>query len=319
MTLLYSDPIFLRHETDPHPETAQRLKAILGHAPFQALAAQCTKGTFAPMAHQAVTRVHGARMVEEAKQFCKLGGGQLEADTVVSAESFNVALAAAGAAAAAVDAVLTGTDPTALALVRPPGHHATPTRSMGFCLFNNVALAARHAQDKHQVNRVLIVDWDVHHGNGTQDVFYRDAAVFFYSSHRYPFYPGTGSADETGEGPGLGTTLNVPLRFGTDRKEVVARFVQGLEKAAERIKPELVLLSAGFDAHREDPVGSLSLEAEDFAELTSAVLGVAKTHSNGRVVSLLEGGYSLRFLPECVTAHLQKLVEFSHGSTDRNI
>src|SRR5207302_4925385 len=175
------------------------------------------------------------------------GGGRIDADTVVSPDSFRVALATAGACAAAVDAVLKGTDRTALCLVRPPGHHATPTRSMGFCLFNNIALAAHHAKTAHQLTKILIVDFDVHHGNGTQDIFYESPEVVFFSIHRYGngFYPGTGAEDETGRGKGLGHIINAPIRYGAARKEYHARFEKALEKAAEKIRPELVLLSAG--------------------------------------------------------------------------
>jgi acetoin utilization deacetylase AcuC-like enzyme len=237
------------------------------------------------------------------------GGGRLDPDTVVSPRSFEVALAAAGACASAVDAVLAGPQRTALCLVRPPGHHATPTRSMGFCLFNNVALAARRALKAHGLSRVLIVDWDVHHGNGTQDVFYADPAVMFFSIHRYGnFYPGTGAARETGTGPGLGYTLNAPIRYGTPRRQYQAAFTSALDQAAEKIKPELVLLSAGFDAHARDPIGSLGLEVEDFAELTSQVLEVARAHAGGRLVSCLEGGYHLEALAESVQAHLEGLL-----------
>jgi acetoin utilization deacetylase AcuC-like enzyme len=218
-----------------------------------------------------------------------------------------VALSAAGACCAAVDAVLAGQAKTALCLVRPPGHHATPRRAMGFCLFNNVALAARHALTNHQLNRVLIVDWDVHHGNGTQDLFYEDDQVFFLSAHRFPFWPGSGREDETGSGKGLGYTKNVPVRFGTPRKGYQDHFTQAVEAAATKIKPELVLISAGFDAHAQDPIGSLGLEVEDFGTLTDRVLDVAKVHSQGRVVSCLEGGYHLTRLAESVALHLEHL------------
>jgi acetoin utilization deacetylase AcuC-like enzyme len=178
---------------------------------------------------------------------------------------------------------------------------------MGFCLFNNVALAAETARRQFGLERLLIVDWDVHHGNGTQDIFYADDGVFFLSIHRYPFYPGTGSADETGTGRGLGYTLNIPVRFGTPRQEYHRLFLQGLERAASISRPELVLISAGFDAHREDPIGSLGLEVEDFAELTRWVQEVAEVHAQGRVVSCLEGGYHLDRLAECVEVHLRQL------------
>src|SRR5262249_54784563 len=189
-------------------------------------------------------------------------------------------------------AVVKGEDKTALCLVRPPGHHATDRRSMGFCLFNNIALAARLTQKRHGVGRVLIVDWDVHHGNGTQDLFYADGSVMFVSIHRFGggFYPGTGDVDETGTGPGLGKIRNVPLRYGTSRTEYRDRFRKAVEKAADDHKPELVLLSAGFDAHAFDPIGSLGLETEDFQTLTKGVQDVARAHAGGRLDSVLGGG-----------------------------
>jgi acetoin utilization deacetylase AcuC-like enzyme len=227
---------------------------------------------------------------------------------VVSAASFDVARFAAGAACDAVDRVLRGEDTTALCIARPPGHHALPDRAMGFCLFNNVAIAARVAIDEHGLDRVLVVDWDVHHGNGTQDIFYTDERVGFFSAHRWPFYPGTGASDETGSGQGLGITRNLPLEFGTTRETYRARFRRELESFAATVKPQLVLVSAGFDAHREDPIGSLGLEAEDFGELTRDVLDVAAVHAGGRVVSLLEGGYNPKRLAESVAEHLRGLL-----------
>jgi acetoin utilization deacetylase AcuC-like enzyme len=184
---------------------------------------------------------------------------------------------------------------------------------MGFCLFNNVALAAHHARKVHKLTRILIVDWDVHHGNGTQDIFYEDADVFFLSIHRYGggFYPGTGAADETGRGKGQGYTLNVPLRFGTPRKDYLDAFSKALEKSADGLKPELVLVSAGFDAHAKDPIGSLGLDTEDFTTLTQKVLEVAKTHAKGRLVSCLEGGYNVEMLAESVQTHLEELLAAS--------
>jgi acetoin utilization deacetylase AcuC-like enzyme len=308
MTLLYTDPLFLRHETGRHPECADRLRSITGRLHQAGLAERCAAGSYIPLTEEAITEIHSPGVVARIKRLGR--GGQLDADTVVSEESFQVALAAAGACASAVDAVLAGKDRTALCLVRPPGHHATPTGSMGFCLFNNVALAAHQARKAHGLTRLLIVDWDVHHGNGTQDIFYEDPTVMFLSVHRFGhgFYPGTGDADETGQGRGLGLTRNEPVRFGTRRQDYRGRFRNALEDCADRIKPELVLLSAGFDAHREDPIGSLGLETEDFALLTREVLEVAKVHSGGRVVSCLEGGYDLDALAESVEAHLTELL-----------
>ncbi len=310
MTVLFTDAVFLDHDTGPHPETAERLRAIGAMLDETGLRKRCTPGQFAPLDPASLRSVHTPQVVERVRKAAEAGGGHLDADTVVSPASYRVGLAATGACVAAVDAVLTGQDRTALCLVRPPGHHATPTHSMGFCLFNNVAVASRHARAKYGVNRVLIVDWDVHHGNGTQDVFYDDPSVFFLSIHRYGhgFYPGTGAADETGTAAGLGTTCNVPVRYGTSRGEYHDRFVQALESAAGAIKPELVLVSAGFDAHRLDPIGSLGLDTEDFATLTQRVLEVARTHAGGRLVSCLEGGYHWQATADSVRMHLEGLL-----------
>ncbi len=312
MTLLYTDPVFLKHDTGRHPETADRLRSVTARLEKAGLVKKCTAGEYRPLAEDAVAKVHDARQVQAVKQLAEHGGGRLDPDTVVSPDSFSVGLHAAGACAAAVEAVLTGADRTALCLVRPPGHHATRTRCMGFCLFNNVALAARHARAAHGLTRLLIIDWDVHHGNGTQDVFYEDPEVLFFSVHRYGggFYPGTGAEDETGKGKGLGYTLNVPVRFGTSRKDYHAAFTRALEKGADKIKPELVLLSAGFDAHAKDPIGSLGLEVEDFVTLSKQALEVAKVHAKGRLVSCLEGGYNLEAQAESVQAHLEALLAF---------
>jgi acetoin utilization deacetylase AcuC-like enzyme len=318
MTLLYTDPLFLQHNTGRHPECADRLRAITARLEKAGLLQQCPPGTYQPLTEEAVAQLHAPRQIAAVKQLAEHGGGHVDPDTVVSPASFRVGLAAAGACVAAVDAVLAneGRQPpvhrTALCLVRPPGHHATPTRSMGFCLFNNIALAAHHAKRAHGLTRILIVDWDVHHGNGTQDIFWEDGAVLFYSIHRYGggFYPGTGAADETGHGKGHGYILNVPVRYGTSRRDYHGAFRNALEKAADKIKPELVLVSAGFDAHRNDPIGSLGLEVEDFVTLTKQVLDVARTHAQGRLVSCLEGGYHLDALAESVQAHLEQLLAF---------
>jgi acetoin utilization deacetylase AcuC-like enzyme len=310
MTLLYTDPFFLKHDTGRHPECADRLRAITGRLDRVGLVKKCTAGTCRPVREETVAALHDARMIMRARQLAQHGGGRLDPDTVVSPDSFDVALAAAGACVAAVEAVFKGADRTALCLVRPPGHHATPTHSMGFCLFNNIALAAEHARKAHGLKRLLIVDWDVHHGNGTQDIFWEDSEVMFLSIHRYGggFYPGTGAADETGKGKGVGYTINVPVRYGTSRKDYHDMFRTALDRAAAKIRPELVLVSAGFDAHARDPIGSLGLEVEDFVTLTLEVLGVAKTHAKGRLVSCLEGGYNLEALAESVQAHLEALL-----------
>lgn len=313
MTTLFRDPLFQQHDTGRHPEMAKRLAWIDAALDKAGLPERCTKGTYQPLTEEAVEKIHDPRVVQLVKETVAHGGGYLDADTIVSLLSYSVALAAAGACVAAVDQVMQGRDKTALCLVRPPGHHATPNRSMGFCLFNNIALAADHARRMYQVNRILIVDWDVHHGNGTQDIFYEDSQITFFSIHRYGFgfYPGTGAKDETGTGPGLGHNLNMPVAYGTSRADYHSRFQYALEKAADRSKPELVLLSAGFDAHALDPIGSLGLEVEDFARMSRDMLDIARTHAHGRLVTCLEGGYNLQALAESVQAHLEELLAAS--------
>jgi acetoin utilization deacetylase AcuC-like enzyme len=309
MTLLYYDPRFLNHNTGTHPEQPGRLRAIVGELERNGLAANCVQPTWDPASRQRIERVHQPEHVNHIAAIAAAGGGHADADTVISAASYGVATLAAGAACDAVDRVMKGEAKTALCLVRPPGHHALADRAMGFCLFNNVAIAACVARDEYALDRILIVDWDVHHGNGTQDTFYQDGPVGFLSSHRWPFYPGTGDSDEIGSGSGLGATRNLPVAFGTPRAAYLERFARELENFADRIRPQLVLLSAGFDSHREDPIGSLGLETEDFATLTKLVRDIAATHAQGRVVSILEGGYNPPVLAECVATHLRGLME----------
>ena len=236
-----------------------------------------------------------------------LGFGQVEADTWMSEHSELAARLAAGAVIGAIDLVLTTDVHRAFCLVRPPGHHARPDDPMGFCLYGSVAVGAADAIHRLGVERVLIVDWDVHHGNGTQEIFYDDPRVGFFSIHRHPFYPGTGSSGETGTGRGLGTTQNVPIAYGVKRRDYLAAFQSRLETFADQIRPELILLSAGFDAHAEDPVGDLGLETEDFTEMTRIVKDIAKQHTGGKLVSILEGGYNVSILAGCISQHLHDL------------
>jgi acetoin utilization deacetylase AcuC-like enzyme len=311
MTILYRSPLFQKHLTGRHPESPARLQAVDERLNQLGLPARCRAGTVQPAGTDDLRRLHALPHIEALRAACEAGGGRVEADTVVSPDSFSVALHAVGTALAAVDAVLTGADRTALCLVRPPGHHALPAAPMGFCLFNNVALAAEHALKVHDLERVLIVDWDVHHGNGTQDVFYERGDVGFFSAHRFPFYPGTGRRDETGAGAGLGATFNLPVPFGTSRREYLSQFESMLHDAAQRMRPQLMLISAGFDAHARDPIGSLGLETEDFAALTTLLIGAAREHCGGRLVSLLEGGYDVNALADCVALHLETLLSAS--------
>jgi acetoin utilization deacetylase AcuC-like enzyme len=228
-------------------------------------------------------------------------------DTDVGPESWAAAIRAAGGVLSAVDAVCAGEADNAFCVVRPPGHHANAGRGMGFCILNNVALAARYAQRRFGLGKVMIVDWDVHHGNGTQDIFYTDASVFFFSSHQWPLYPGTGRADEQGDGPGQGTTMNFPLPAGSGRKEILGAVENSLIPAAREFRPELLLVSAGFDSREGDLLGRFTLTDQDFADLTLAVMGLADQYANGRVVSMLEGGYNLAGLASAACSHAAAL------------
>jgi acetoin utilization deacetylase AcuC-like enzyme len=306
MFSVYYDPVFLEHDTGAHPENAGRLRP-LEQLDFLAADKEVTRPLWQPVSLQRLLGVHEAAHIASVKQFAAAGGGAIEADTIVSDRSFDVALMAAGAVADAVTQVVGGNADSALCLVRPPGHHALSDRPMGFCLFNNVALGARVAQRELGLDRLLIVDWDVHHGNGTQAIFWEDPQVGFFSMHRYPFYPGSGAESETGGGAGLGATWNLPIRMGTPRAEILSRFAAELQRFAARLKPQLVLISAGFDAHRLDPIGSLGLDSEDFSTLTGVVCELAAEHCQGKIVSVLEGGYHAEALARCVDVHQREL------------
>ena len=311
MTILYTDERFLDHATGTHRERPERLKAIHEELKRTGLAAKCLAAETKVASVDELAGIHDRMHIERVSAFAKAGGGWIEADTFVSPNSYDVACRAAGTAFAAVDAVMRGPDTQALCLVRPPGHHALVHDAMGFCLFNNIALAANHAVQHHKLERVLVVDWDVHHGNGTQDIFYEREDVWFLSAHRFPFYPGTGAKNETGTGRGLGTKFNLPVTIGTPRKEYLAQFESLLSDAVKKCRPQLILISAGFDAHAEDPIGSLGLETEDFETLTRMVVQAAKDCCGGKVVSCLEGGYNVKRLAESVACHLKTMLDFA--------
>lgn len=309
-TVIYTHPEFSEHLTPPgHPECYQRYQAIYEHLHSSAIAdkvvwkrAEEANLNFIEFNH---SRAY-VRFVEEAclnLEVSTIDGG----DTYVCHESFRVARLGVGAAIALVDDVLSGECKNGFVALRPPGHHACEEKAMGFCLFNNVAIAARYAQACYGLERVLILDWDVHHGNGTQDSFYNDASVFFISLHQYPFYPGTGSADEIGIGPGKGTTLNIPMSAGAAGKDYRAAFAQLIEPAIRAFAPHLILLSAGFDAHRQDDMAGIELDDIDFGWMTEQVLAIADEVCGGRVVSLLEGGYHLEALARSVKLHVECL------------
>jgi acetoin utilization deacetylase AcuC-like enzyme len=306
---LFTDRRMFDHQVPArHPERPERLQAILRHLERTRLWDSCPHGTVREATRTELVRVHTAEYLNQVSEELEAkGGGMLDPDTWFMPGSGLAARLAAGAGIEAVSFVMGGTERRALTLVRPPGHHALPSAGMGFCIYSNVALAARAALAQFELNRILIVDFDVHHGNGTQAVFYDSGQVGFLSIHRYPFYPGSGAKDETGSGDGLGSIVNIPLEYGTPRSRYHAAFRAGLESLADRIRPELVLISAGFDAHAEDPVGDLGLEIEDFEVLTKAIVSVAETHAAGRIVSVLEGGYNVPILAGSVVAHLQAL------------
>jgi len=308
MTLLYTGDCFLKHETGAHPERAERIRHIAPRLEQSGLEPRCRRPDWQPVSLARLARVHAPSYSNEIWAMTKSGGGELDEDTVISPSSYEVALTAAGAVCDATERLIRGEDRNALALVRPPGHHALTSRGMGFCIFNNVAVAARLAIDELGLDRILVVDWDIHHGNGTQATFWEEPRVGFFSIHRWPFFPGTGAEDETGSGPGLGTTLNLPVAFGIARDDYLMLFSDRLAAFADKIRPQLVFVSAGFDTHRQDPVGNLGLETEDFATLTRIVLDVASAHAGGRVISVLEGGYHPHVMADCVEVHLAELL-----------
>jgi acetoin utilization deacetylase AcuC-like enzyme len=306
-TGVLASEVYRGHQPGPgHPESPARVDAIaraLGALPPGLASIAPRPATLAD-----VGLCHGADYVRAVAADVASGAESLSTgDTDISRDSYRVALQAAGGVLSAVDAVVAGTLRNAFCAVRPPGHHACPARGMGFCIFNNVAIAARHAQKVHGIGRVLIVDWDVHHGNGTQEIFYEDGSVFFFSTHQWPWYPGTGRADETGRGDGLGATLNCPFAAGSGRREILGAFEERLLPAAERFRPELVLVSAGFDSRSGDPLGGFLLRDADFADLTRVVMRIADRHAQGRLVSVLEGGYNLAGLASAAAAHVEAL------------
>jgi acetoin utilization deacetylase AcuC-like enzyme len=311
-TGLVFDPYFALHNVEFGPELPARLLAIQAGLMAAGLWDHLTVIEPRPATQKEICLVHTLKYFRQVNRDVQGGMGMLSTgDTEVSALSLDVARKAAGGVLKAVDAVL-GPTPVANAFcaVRPPGHHATKTEGMGFCIFNNVALAARYAQKKHGLGRVLIVDWDVHHGNGTQEAFYRDDSVLFFSSHQHPLYPGTGARNETGAGRGAGFTVNAPLPARSGYDEILGEIETRLEPRLARFKPELILISCGFDARIDDPLGSFTLEDEEFAHLTRRVMEWAEDYCSGRIVSVLEGGYNLATLGGAVAAHVKTLASY---------
>jgi len=309
-TALVHHPIYEKHDTGPgHPETPLRYEVVINALRSETgLWSDLVEITPAQAAKGAIQAVHTPQHFKLVENAYAEGFDRLDADTMVSMRSFEASLFAAGGAIAGVDAVMQGEAGNAFVAVRPPGHHATRERAMGFCLFNNVAVAARYAQNKYkEIGRVAIVDWDVHHGNGTQGIFYDDPSVYFFSMHQYPWYPGTGSRGETGHGRGLGATLNLPVKASTAATEQKRSFEAAIAEISTKIKPDLIFISAGFDAHLADPLGQLRLEDPDFVSMTATVKQWANEVCSGRIVSCLEGGYNLTTLGQTVVEHVAEL------------
>ena len=308
---LFYHPDYLLHDTGPgHPERPERVQALMTHLVQSSVWSKLSHTRPEPADVESILQVHPEKYVKSIEQRCRSGERVLDmGDTHVCQESYRIALLAAGAVVQAVDQVVTGSLRRAFCLVRPPGHHAETATAMGFCLFNNVAIAARRAQTQHGIKRVAIVDWDVHHGNGTQEIFYRDNSVLYLSTHQYPFYPGTGAKSETGKDEGEGYTVNCPLPAGSGEREYLQEFQQAIIPALEKFRPEFVLISAGFDAHRNDPLAQMQLTEDSFAKFTTLVREVAERYAGGRIVSVLEGGYDLHGLSRSVEEHLKLLLQ----------
>ena len=311
-TALIHHPIYEKHETGPgHPEMPERYRVVIDSIKAdETLMNELVEITPEKASKGFVQAVHTKEHYRRVAEAFENGLDQLDMDTTISMQSFDASLFAAGGAIKAVDAVMEGNAKNAFVAVRPPGHHATAENTMGFCIFNNVAVAARYAQNKYQdIERVAIVDWDVHHGNGTQGIFYSDPSVYFFSMHQYPWYPGTGSRGETGQGKGLGTTLNLPVRAFTNASDQLNAFEAAIEQIDSNIKPDIVFISAGFDGHISDPLGQLQLEDPDYVSMTRTILKWADDVCGGRVVSCMEGGYNLETLGETARTHVETLAK----------
>ncbi len=308
---LVTHPDYLTHQTGvSHPETPERLQAVTDHLKRSGLIDDLILIEPRRADVKWIETIHAPAYIKRVEEYCKSGRAIIDSmDTGISPHSYEVSLLAAGGAMSAADAIMEGRITHAFAAVRPPGHHALKEVAMGFCLFNNVAIAARYLQGRHGLKRILIVDWDVHHGNGTQDAFYDDPTVFFFSIHQFPFYPGTGSKGETGLGAGAGCTLNAPMPAGGGDDDYLKVFEEVLAPRVAQFKPEFILVSAGFDAHRDDPLAGMNLTEQGYARLTDLVRAWAGDLCGGRILSLLEGGYDLKALALSVESHIGRLLQ----------
>jgi acetoin utilization deacetylase AcuC-like enzyme len=302
------DPIYLQHDTGQHVENAARLEAIISCLNETGLARQLTLIKPRAASVEELSLVHDKQYISYIYDVAQRGGGWLDPDTVMSAGSYQAAVYAAGGAIAATEAVISGDVQSAFALVRPPGHHATPRRAMGFCLFNNLAIATRYALDKYRLERIAIIDFDVHHGNGTQETFYDSPQVLYISTHEYPFYPGTGGFDETGSGTAVGTKVNIPLPAGCGDSEYLQVFGEVIVPVARRFAPQLIFVSAGYDGHWADPLALMEVTTTGFARMVKIITGLADEFCGGQMVLCLEGGYHLQALAYSVAATFDVLL-----------
>jgi acetoin utilization deacetylase AcuC-like enzyme len=300
---------YLRHDTGSgHPERSDRLRAIVERLNQSGIMGRMRQIQPVPASLDWIEKVHPPEYVQMIERRCLAGEPVLDSgDTHVCRESYSIALLAAGGVLRAVDEVLQANSKTVFCAIRPPGHHAETDSVLGFCLFNNVAIGTRYAQQKYGIDRVAILDWDVHHGNGTQEIFWTDPSVLYVSTHQYPLWPGTGASNETGDGNGEGFTLNCPMRPGSGEREYVEVFQERIMPALHKFRPELLMISAGFDAHRDDPLANINLTNESFAKMTELAMDIAIKYCGGKLVSVLEGGYNLEALAGSVEMHLKSL------------
>jgi acetoin utilization deacetylase AcuC-like enzyme len=302
------DPVYLQHDTGQHVENAGRLEAIMAHLKQTGLSRELVPIKPREASLDELALVHDENYIASIQEVARRGGGWLDPDTVMSADSYEAAVYAAGGALAATEAVMADEVSSAFALVRPPGHHATPRRAMGFCLFNNLAVAVRYALDKYNLERVAIIDFDVHHGNGTQETFYDNPGVLYVSTHESPFYPGTGDIEETGAGAARGTKVNIPLPAGCGDEEYLAVFEQVVVPVVRRFQPQLVMSSAGYDNHWADPLAMMQVTVTGFARMTGIIKGLAEEFCRGRIIICLEGGYHLQALAASIKATFDVLL-----------
>jgi len=302
-----SDPFYLKHKNEPHPENPGRLNAIQKNIESSKYYNNLTLIQPRKARVEDIAKIHGKGYIQSVENSCQNGVRNLDADTVISKDSYQAALLSAGAGLEAADKILGGTVDNAFCAVRPPGHHAEQNKAMGFCLFNNVGVIARYAQNVHKLEKVFIFDWDVHHGNGTQHSFYKDSSVYYSSIHQYPFYPGTGGVDETGTEDGLGANLNLPMRAHSCDADYMNAIEHKLIPVIQKFNPDLIIISAGFDAHTNDPLAQINLSTECYGKMTQKLMEIANDVCNGRIISMLEGGYDYSALADSVQLHVETL------------